>query len=168
MMEELKNLLGKCGHLRRESSLHLPSSTRSFNNPALTDKKFAPVLDQKKEKDNLEHFVPHFDKINLSNYSKDTPYRYSNRHSESILKILTGEGEGNYLKDSKSGPGDLVSASGLASPAPPSVEDPTFTMDAFWADLGVDAPPPSVKRGDLRQASSFASTECEQENEWDL
>ena len=48
------------------------------------------------------------------------------------------------------------------------LEDLTFTMDAFWADLGVDAPPPSVKRGDLRQASSFASTECEQENEWDL
>ena len=53
-MEELKNLLGKCGHLRRESSLHLPSSTRSFNNPALTDKKFAPVLDQKKEKDKIK------------------------------------------------------------------------------------------------------------------
>ena len=27
-------------------------------------------------------------------------------------------------------------------PALPGEEDNTFTMDAFWADLGVDIPPP--------------------------
>ena len=33
-----------------------------------------------------------------------------------------------------------------SSPAPPREEDSTFTMDAFWADLGVDIPPPTGSR----------------------
>ena len=90
-------------------------------------------------------------------------YQYSNRHSESILKIMMGEGDDGCVGDSR-----LTStqpASGLPSPALSREEDSTSTMDmdAFWADLGVEAPAPSQN-----QARSFTSTEVEGQDDWDL
>ena len=75
-------------------------------------------------------------------------------------------GEGDGGTGTKSRPDSSLPSHGLPSPAPPSVEDTTFTMDAFWADLGVDTPPPPGKRGS--QARSFTSAEYEAEDDWEL
>ena len=70
------------------------------------------------------------------------------------------EGDGGIGKESRP---DSYPSNGRPSPALPSVEDTTFTMDAFWADLGVDVPPTPSKR--RSQARSFTSTECDAEDE---
>ena len=74
-----------------------------------------------------------------------------NRHSSSIIKIMTGEmderilGSGARPKTAMRKPSQesVLTSDGNQSDVPlPREEDNTFTMDAFWADLGVDIPPP--------------------------
>jgi len=159
---------------KRQSSLHLPLSTHQKSSYCMvrSDNKFSPILDKKKAAGDsdlskvYDQFVPHLEKLNLTNYNEGTSYKYSNRHSESILRIMMGEQKAGDVKEGRSDSAQL--SSGVPSPAPPSVEDTTFTMEAFWADLGVNAPTPATpaKRRNLSQARSFTSTEYEVEDDW--
>jgi len=133
----------------RSKSLHFSPCTNlrlSISNKSIK-RKFGAILDRRKESEepavNLRHhLVPHLEKLNLSKYAIGTSYKYSNRHSESILKIMMGEGaKGKGASDSRSDSSNL--ASGQLSPATSKEQDTTFSMEDFWADLGVEAPPPN-------------------------
>ena len=87
---------------------------------------------------------------------------FSNRYSENILQIMMGKGKAGRVVCSRSDTSNLASGQ-PPSPAPPREEDTTFTMDAFWADLEVEAPSTPTGRGN--QARSFASSD--QEDGWD-
>jgi hypothetical protein len=172
-VEELRKMLVETGRGTAQhpakSSLHLPTNINhsvTINHPTvLADKKFSPLLDSRQENGEscslYNHLVPYLEKLDLNNYTPGTSYKYSNRHSENILKIMMGQGESGRVAEAR--PDSSQLGSGQPSPAPPREEDSTFTMDAFWADLGVEAPPPPTRRGS--QARSFASSD--QEDIWD-
>ena len=139
-------------------------SIYNYNHPTPSvARKFSPILDLRESEDSktlYNHLVPHLEKLDLTNYAPGTSYKYSNRHSESILKIMMGKGETGKVVESRRD--SVQPASGQPSPAPPKEED--SMMEAFWADLGVEAPPPLDRRGS--QARSFASSD--QEEGWDV
>jgi len=80
------------------------------------------------------HFLPIFKVLKLYRYSPGTKYRYSNRHSESILQILSKDSfeisdEAASEKKSKLHEVDSASSQKVTEQS---------LMDDFWADLGVD------------------------------
>ena len=166
-VEKMREMLNKMNmRPNYKSSLYLaPSSSEShnYNHPTPSvARKFAPILDLRESEDSktlYNHLVPHLEKLDLTNYAPGTSYKYSNRHSESILKIMMGKGETGKVAERRD---SSQPASGQPSPAPPKEED--SMMEAFWADLGVEAPPPPDRRGS--QARSFASSD--QEEGWDV
>jgi len=166
---EAKRMLDKMGKSSSKSSLHLAPANKVYSNRTTRDvkKKFSAVLERRIGSEGggclYNHLVPHLEKLDLNSYMPNTSYRYSNRHSESILKIMMGEGAASKVK--KTIPDSSSLPSGQPSPAPPQEEDTTFTMDAFWADLGVEAPPPPSRRGS--QAKSFASSDRDVDGEWE-
>ena len=129
--------------------------------PSKDNKKFKYALIKKMEsddqitKDNVRlHLVPQFSRINIGDYVEGCGSNVVNRHSSSIFQIMTGEldhrlgGSGNKSQPPPSSRRQSLNTSlgdmsMTSSPAPPREEDSTFTMDAFWADLGVDIPPPA-------------------------
>ena len=80
------------------------------------------------------HFLPIFKVLKLHRYSPGTKYRYSNRHSESIIQILSKDSfeisdEAASAKIPKLYEADSESSQKVAEQS---------LMDDFWADLGVD------------------------------
>jgi len=98
-----------------------------------------------------DHVLPQFHKLSIGEYADGSDSGKVNRHSSSIIKIMTGEmderilGSGARPKTAMRKPSQesVLTSDGNQSDVPlPREEDNTFTMDAFWADLGVDIPPP--------------------------
>ena len=123
---------------------------------------FASYVDRKRTDRDGEHggpnvLLPQFDKLNIGDYDEDSHSTLRNAHSSKILKIMLGDldsriGEETY-SGVTSGDNDQGSVSASEDIGPPQVtEDPSYAMDNFWADLGVDAPPPS-SQGDRRMSN---------------
>jgi len=96
---------------------------------------FLKVFDSASDDD----LVPHFQILKLANYLPGSGCKSNNRHSESVLQIMLGHNP--CVKEKAGGSSSRASSLGpSSSPTPPKEVDSTFTMDAFWADLGVEAP----------------------------
>jgi len=108
-----------------------------------------------------DHVLSQFQRLNIGEYAEGSDSGKANRHSSSIIKIMTGEMDERILGDGakprttlrKPSQESFLTSDGNQSDVPlPREEDNTFTMDAFWADLGVDIPPP--QRPDSKQGYS--------------
>ena len=106
--------------------------------------------DKSGDTDPKHHLLHQFQRLDIADYAEDAETSVKNRHSASILRILTGEedhriGEKTFGGRRPSRAASVDSSVSAASPAaPPGEEDPAYTMDSFWADLGVDIPPPGA------------------------
>merc|ERR1719369_44212 len=146
-----------------ESPLHLePYYFAKSNHNMDKTEKFIPDLNPREDEVECvplyQQLVPHFEKLNLNLYSPGSSSKLYNGHSENILKIMLGEGNRD---DYEHNPGKSPSIC-EASPAPPSQQDNTYTMDAFWADLGVEAPPQTPSR---RRSQIFCTSD--RESDWE-
>ena len=105
---------------------------------------------QSGDTDPKTHFLHQFQRLDIADYAEDAETGVKNRHSASVLRILTGAedhriGEKTFGGRRPSRAASVDSSVSAASPAaPPREEDPAYTMDSFWADLGVDIPPPGA------------------------
>ena len=92
------------------------------------------------------HLVPHMARLDLNPYLPGSGYKYSNRHSESVLAIMLGEAgrAGNAVLQAEGGKGsESEPGTQEGGPVPPQLSQEDYAMAAFWADLGV-APPSSA------------------------
>jgi hypothetical protein len=112
-VEELRKMLAETGRGTAKhpaiSSLHLPPNINhavTLNHPTvLADQKFSPLLASRQENGEscllYNHLVPYLEKLDLNNYTTGTSYKYSNRHSENILKIMMGQGESGRVAEAR-------------------------------------------------------------------
>ena len=106
--------------------------------------------DQSGDTDPRHHLLHQFQRLDIADYAEDAETGVKNRHSASVLRILTGAedhriGEKTFRGRRPSRAASVDSSVSAASPAaPPREEDTAYTMDSFWADLGVDIPPPGA------------------------
>ena len=153
--------------VRRDGDCHTTAHKLQLSNQKFdgirkssrTEKYFAPILKRRIERGedvNLnKELIPLFERLNLNLYTSRSS-RCFNRHSDNILKIMTGDLTDQV--ESENTFNESLNYSSQPSPAPPTEEDSTYTMDAFWADLGVEMPTP-----ERRRSRSFVSSDDEKD-----
>ena len=112
-VEELRKMLAEMGRGTNlhpaKSSLYLHPNTNHasavHHSTVWVNKKFSPILDSRQEAGESvslhRHLVPHLGKLDLNNHTPNTTFKFSNRHSENMLKIMMGQGNAGRVAQSR-------------------------------------------------------------------